>query len=133
MFGKEKADEALSSVIRMRGDVIPVSLDDHDLIMHDGEAIIMGEGVIDHRPITSKNPRVHLYPRPELNPVAKDAILNADIVVLLPGSPFTSLEAALSVRGIATAFAETTAKTGSDSQRGYSKMARQMVGMSPTK
>jgi uncharacterized cofD-like protein len=77
-----------------------VTLDSHVLIMQNGKDIIRGEHNIDVYPITDQDVDVWLEPQPTINPEAETAIRDADLIVVAPGSLFTSLLPALSVAGV---------------------------------
>ncbi len=106
----EKAVEVASRVLRLRGKVCPVVLGDHKLVMRDGETEIVGEHSIDMHQIVTKDARVRLEPRTVLNPAAEKAIAEADLVVIAPGSLYTSLLPIFSVNGMAQALQQTEAQ-----------------------
>lgn len=87
----EKALKESSKVLAVRGQVLPASTQRVRLIatMTDG-TIVEGESKI---PLAKKRvDRVHLYP-PEVKPVqsALDALREADVIILGPGSLYTSI------------------------------------------
>jgi len=105
------AVRALEAVLECRGRVYPAYLDHVHLFAqttHDRE--IRGEGKIEEwiytpqvEPIitdTEKIDTIRLDPVPRLLPEAADAILAADLVVIGPGSFYTSLAAVLLVEGM---------------------------------
>lgn len=107
----EKAIEKLAAVLRVRGQVVPVSLEQADLCaeLQDGR-VLVGESTIDLRRSSSPRiSRVFLEPGAEANPSAVRAILLADAVVLGPGDLYTSILPNLLVRGIPEALAQTRA------------------------
>jgi uncharacterized cofD-like protein len=106
----EKAIEVASAIFHVTGKVIPVTLTDHMLVMHDGDEIIEGEAQIDRHKIHSSNVVIGHTPKAVLNPRAKKAIEESDLVVISPGNLFCSLLPALSVEGIKEALQNTQAK-----------------------
>lgn len=99
----------IGRILNIRGNVIPVTLDDVTLgaEMSDGE-IVMGETALvnDARRIR----QVFLQPRNAIvNADAVDAIINADVVLLGPGSLYTSILPNLLVPGIVDALMQTSA------------------------
>ncbi len=109
--GVEMAGEILNVV----GRVIPITTDDVHLVVEwpDGTKV-HGEGNIDDMDIINTggdgHPKLSLEPRGRLNPDAKKAIMNADLVVLSAGDMYTSLGGALSVDGVSDALQATSAK-----------------------
>lgn len=91
----EKAVEETSSVLKITGKVLPVTLDDVTLIaeLEDG-SIIEGESKIPLYSTKKKSKIKRIRTNPEISYPLKDvidAILNADIIVLGPGSLYTSI------------------------------------------
>jgi uncharacterized cofD-like protein len=91
----EKAVEETSSVLKITGKVLPVTLDDVTLIaeLEDG-SIIEGESKIPLLSIEKESKIKRIKTKPEISYPLKnaiDAIVNADIIVLGPGSLYTSI------------------------------------------
>lgn len=99
----EKAIEVAGKILRIRGQVLPVALGSHRLVMQDGDEEVFGEHNIDNRIMRTKNPTVRLHPESSLNPAAAKAISEADLVVIAPGSIYTSLLPIFSVAGMSQA------------------------------
>lgn len=106
----QQAVEIASSMLDITGRVVPVTLDNHKLVMQDGEERVEGEYHIGHRRINSADATVSHEPTATLNPDAADAITNADLVVIAPGNLYGSLLPALAVDGMAEAFKKSSAK-----------------------
>ncbi len=104
------AVKLVSSLLNIVGQVIPVSLENHVLVMRDGDEEIIGENKIGHRAIKHKDVRVWLQPSSALNQEAKQAIHDAHLVVIAPGNLYGSLLPALAVEGMAEALVGTKAK-----------------------
>ncbi len=99
-YGLQEGVHQAGIILQVPGRVLPVTLDSHVLIMQDGKEIIRGEHNIDTYTVTNKNVEVWLEPESHINPEADDAIRSADLIVVAPGSVYTSLLPALSVSGV---------------------------------
>jgi uncharacterized cofD-like protein len=104
-YGLQEGIKQAALILQVPGKVLPVTLDSHMLIMQDGKAIIRGEHTIDTHTIIDSDVDVWLEPEPHVNPEAEAAIRSADIIVVAPGSVYTSLLPALSVAGVREAMA----------------------------
>lgn len=104
------AVKTVADFMQITGEVIPVSLEKHTLVMEDGNQKIEGEYKISLHQIKSKSVKVYLKPESKLNPEAARAIKEADLVVIAPGNLYGSLLPALSVDGMRTALRQTGAK-----------------------
>jgi uncharacterized cofD-like protein len=109
----DRAIEEAGRLLRIRGRVLPVTLDSATLCARlvDGHDI-RGETDIDVRKERHDVPIDHVYlaPGASANPVALAAIRAADLVVLGPGDLFTSVIPNLLVDGIAQAIRESGAR-----------------------
>ncbi len=106
----EKAIEVAANILRIRGKVVPVALGSHRLVMQDGDTEIVGQHAIDMHRVSSPDAVVQLDPISPINPEAVRAIERADLVVISPGSLYTSLLPVFSVSGIREAFRRTKAQ-----------------------
>jgi uncharacterized cofD-like protein len=101
-----------SSMLRIRGTVLPVTLTDSTLKarLEDG-SVIEGESCIDRRCGNSHLPisRVYLEPTAYAYPPALDAIAKADAVVIGPGDIYTSILPNFLVEGVAEAVVKSPA------------------------
>lgn len=109
-----QAVETASEILRIRGTVMPATLDNVRLKMEweDKSLVLHGERVIDAE-FFKEDPRkaqLSLTPSPVANPMAIAAIEQADIVVVAPGDLYTSLGPLLVIDGIGEALAKTNAK-----------------------
>jgi uncharacterized cofD-like protein len=104
-----KAVEVAGNILHITGQVIPVTLDKHILVAQDGDKIYRGEHVVDGALALSANTILHLEPVAQLNPAAREAIMAADMVVIAPGSLYSSLVPILAVSGMAETLASTKA------------------------
>lgn len=110
-----QAVETASEILRIRGTVVPATLDNVRLKMEwkDKSLTLHGERVIDAE-YFQQDPRkanLSLTPKAAPNPMALAAIEQADIVVIAPGDLYTSLGPLLVIDGIGEALAKTKAKT----------------------
>lgn len=105
----ERAIAEAQRILAVSGQVLPVTLDNTHLgaILEDGTQII-GERNIDVRNIKPEVPikRVFLRPKAKIFSQARDAIKNADLIILAPGDLYTSIIPNLLVRGVADAIAQ---------------------------
>jgi uncharacterized cofD-like protein len=109
-----QAVETASEILRIRGTVIPATLDDVRLKMEwkEKSLVLHGERVIDAEYFQQDPRRAQLSLIPEASPnaMAIAAIEQADVVVIAPGDLYTSLGPLLVIDGIGEALARTKAK-----------------------
>ncbi|MCC6175298.1 MAG: YvcK family protein [Chloroflexi bacterium] len=105
----EEAIREASRVLAVRGQILPSTLENVTLCAElEDEAHVRGESKISQT--TARIRRVYLQPdRPAAFPEAVRAILDADMVIVGPGSLYTSILPNLLVDGIAKAVASTEA------------------------
>lgn len=107
-----EAVKVAGEVLNIRGRVEPITFDNITLVtrladgtvvrgQHEAESLIIPVG---------ERPWLDLEPTARINPQARQAILNADLVVIAPGLLYGSLAPALLVSGVTRALAETKAK-----------------------
>jgi uncharacterized cofD-like protein len=116
-----------SEILKISGRVLPVTLTDSKLVYTrpDGREIVgqyairytnfdqevVGEHAISQTDFEGdKHPQLSLRPQAKLNPLAKEAILEADLVVIAPGNLYGSLAPALIVDGMGEALKTTSAR-----------------------
>lgn len=107
-FGE--AVELASQVLRITGSVEPITLTNVKLCMKSKDKKILGEHIIGHMKFKKKRPDLWLEPRAVLNPKAKEAILQANMIVVAPGNLYGSLAPALIVPGLYKALKASKAK-----------------------
>ncbi|MDD9954488.1 MAG: YvcK family protein [Candidatus Woesearchaeota archaeon] len=111
--GEYEAIEAMERMLNIKGKVLPVTLTSCHLVatLSDGSKII-GETNIDvpkHDPkLTIK--KLELQPSAEIFSQTKEALLQADTIVLGPGDVYTSIMPNIVVDGFLDALKETKAK-----------------------
>lgn len=88
----ELAIEEVSKLLNIKGRVLPATLDDVDLVasFDDGKSVI-GESKITEYGYRHKIDRLSLTRKARTNPRALSAILEADLIVIGPGSLYTSI------------------------------------------
>lgn len=110
IFGFEEALAAASKVLAVKGTVLPVTLDKLNLVAEfDDGREVKGESRIPAQ--RGKIKRLRLEPENSLvHPAARQAILEAEIVTVGPGSLYTSILANLLVPGVTEAIRESAAR-----------------------
>lgn len=109
--GMDHAILEASRLLRVRGQVLPVTLDDTHLYadLVDG-ATLSGEAAIDTREDDVPIARVYLRPAATATPEALAAIMSADMVVIGPGDLYTSIIPNLLVDGVREAIVGSSAR-----------------------
>ncbi len=109
----EKSLDEISRIIKIRGEIIPVTLDNVklEMILNNGTAL-KGERVITPSEViqTIGIKKYLIKPTPRMNPRAKRAIMEADAVIIGPGNLYTSMIPLVLVPGIAKTLARSRAK-----------------------
>lgn len=107
-----EAVEKASKILNIKGRVIPITLEDRRLIIKTNTGqVIKGEHRIDTSDIASFKGSKLSYDEPtNINPLAEDAIRDANLVVIAPGDLYTSIGPALAVKGLCEAIKKTDAK-----------------------
>lgn len=100
-----------SSVLNITGRVFPMSLDKTELVMEVGGDKIIGEHAVSSTDIAVKiNPKLYLSPEAKINPDAKNAIDDADLIIIAPGDLYSSITPALLVDGVSDSLKNAKAK-----------------------
>lgn len=105
----EQAIKIASSILRIKGKVIPATLDKHTVVLKSSKNIIEGEYKIGHSKILPGS-TISLKPKASLNPDAKKSFQSADYIIIAPGNLYGSLLPLLSINGMKTAFKKSSAK-----------------------
>jgi uncharacterized cofD-like protein len=110
--GMEQAILEASRLLRVKGQVLPVTLEDSHLyaVLADGQTL-EGEAAIDNRRDSVPIESIYLKPEARATDEAVEAIMRADMVVIGPGDLFTSIIPNLLVGGIREAIAGSGAQT----------------------
>ena len=106
----DNAVEKASDILRIRGRVVPATLDKVTLVAKLGKRTVRGEQAIRDTRLNGTPLKLSLSPRGRANPKALFAIRSADAIVIAPGSFYTSIIPDLLVRGIPEAIAKSRAK-----------------------
>ncbi len=106
----EKAIEIASTILNIKGRVIPITLDKHHLIMEDQGKVIKGEYRISIRAINSPNAKLKLEPNAKINKTAKRVLMESDIIVISPGNLYGSLLPIFIVNGFLKTISSSKAK-----------------------
>ena len=110
---QEKAIGELGKILKIKGRVLPVTLDQTNLVAEYDEGVtVVGEHEIDEPKHDGRLgiQKIYLLPSAKAYPPATVAIRKADLVVLGPGDLFTSLLPPLIVEGIPEALKKSKAK-----------------------
>ncbi len=109
-----KAIEATCKLLKVKGTILPVTLDDSHLVARFDDGIqVLGEHLIDESTShDGKRKIVELQVVPEANlyPPVKKAIEEADLIVFGPGDLYTNTIADLVVKGMVEAITRSKAK-----------------------
>jgi uncharacterized cofD-like protein len=105
-----KGVQLAGDILRTSGRVEPVTFDHITLAMKHGEQVLKNERNIDTETFSKQRPEIWLEPTPTANPRAIEAIRQADVIVIAPGSLYTSLGATLVVPGIGQAIKKSKGK-----------------------
>ncbi len=106
----DKAIEATSEILRIRGRVIPATLDNVQLVAHlKSGKVVRGEHTIEYQNLDDLEKLV-LDPVARANPKAKLAIKSADAVIIAPGDLYQSTIPNLLIKGITEEIRKSKAK-----------------------
>jgi uncharacterized cofD-like protein len=99
-------------VLRIRGRVLPITLDNIRLCMElSDHTLLRGQRIIDDSTFCedSPHPRLYLEPSGKIDSEADKALRTADVIIIAPGDLYTSLGPLLVVDGVAEALAASRA------------------------
>lgn len=107
-----EAVETASEVLSVKGRVEPITLDNTKLVvrLEDGTVVNGQHNMNELKIPEGERPWLDLEPEAHINPRARQAIVDADLVVIAPGLLYGSLAPALLVKGVTRALAESKAK-----------------------
>jgi uncharacterized cofD-like protein len=106
----DSAVEKASDILRLKGRIIPATLDEVHLMAQVGSRIIKGEEKIQMTKLNGSLKRMWLEPRGTANPKALKAIKDADYIIIGPGNLYASLVPNLLVHSIPEAIRTSRAK-----------------------
>lgn len=107
----ENSIKEVGKILAIKGNVVPVTTEKCRLVteLENGE-LIYGERNLHEAELVGKIKRIFLNPSAEANPKAITAIKEADLVIIGPGSLYSSLVPNLLVKEIRESLVETSAK-----------------------
>ncbi len=106
-----EAVTAASRMLAITGRVVPVTLSDTHLVLTESDGrVIRGQYEIQQYVLAKAQPKLSLDPPAKLNPEAKTALTEADLVIIAPGNLYTSLAPTLIVPGATETLAASRAK-----------------------
>jgi len=108
----DKAVIEASRILRIKGYVLPVTLENTRLIVNlkNGEQIIGEKNIEKYKGGFSSVEKIYLEPEPKLNPKISKAIKEADKIIISPGDLYTSLIPNFLVKGLSECIAKSKAK-----------------------
>lgn len=105
-----KAIEIASNILNIKGHVIPITLDDHHLILEDQGKTIKGEHKISNLVIKNPNANISLVPQARINQEALKVLIDSDFIIIAPGNLYGSLLPIFIVDGFLEALDTSKAK-----------------------
>ncbi len=108
----EKAVEETSKILAIKGEVIPATLDKVELVavLENGRKVFGEEKIDKLKPSKVKIKNVYLDPTGKINKKAKEAIKQAEIIIVGPGDIYTSIIPNFLIKGMRRAILESKAK-----------------------
>ena len=111
---EEEAIAAAARVLRVQGNVIPITTEKVDLVATYADGVIItGEHMIDEPAADRRSQRITeltVVPSATISSRAEAALLNADMIILGPGDLYTSVLANCVVDGVVETLKHSTAK-----------------------
>lgn len=105
-----KAIEVAGRLLHITGTVIPATLDNHQLVLHDGDVTVHGETAVAEYAFCNRDAAIELLPCARINPAARAAIADAGVIIIAPGNIYRSILPVLAVDGMAASLSKTKAK-----------------------
>ncbi|MFH1547317.1 MAG: gluconeogenesis factor YvcK family protein [bacterium] len=112
---EEKAIKEMSKILNIKGEVIPITNDDIDLVAeYENGDVLVGEGNIDEpnnkHDSCLRISNIRTQPKAKITQSAQDAITNSDYIILGPGDLYTSTLSNFVVDGAKEVMKRTKAK-----------------------
>lgn len=108
--GVRQGVQEFTAMMQANGRFQPVTETPHELVLHDGDEVIVGEHLIDTHVTQSAEPWISHEPPVHITEAVNQAVLEADLAIYASGSPLTSQLAALCVGGMREALHASTAE-----------------------
>ncbi len=107
----EAVDHA-SKVLNIEGRVLPVTLTNSNLVLTrpDGKRIEGEYAVANYKLPPGEKPQLGLSPSSTINPIAAQAIVDAEVIIIAPGHLYGSIAPALLVEGMGDAMQRSQAR-----------------------
>lgn len=99
-YGVREGTQRFAVMMQAQGTFEPVTEEAHQLVLHDGDEIIVGEHLIDTHVTQSSEPLISHEPPVRITEAVELAVLESDLTIYVSGSPLTSQLAALCVGGM---------------------------------
>ncbi len=106
----DKAIEKASEILRLQGNVIPVTLDKVRLFGYEREKLVIRHESGLYKAVVKDHTRFVLRPNARANPRAVEALYKASAIIIGPGNFYSSLVPNLLVSGIPEAIRKSKAK-----------------------
>jgi len=111
---QDKAISRTCEILNVKGNIIPVTYDKTHLVaLYENGKHILGEHDIDEpdeKQGTFRIKNIRVFPKAKLNPKAKEAVKNADMIILGPGDFYTSVLCNVVVDNLASLIKKSKAK-----------------------
>lgn len=110
---QKMAIEKAGNILKIKGQVLPVTLDKVDLVAkYEDESIVVGEHFIDDPQHNGKLNLIRLTTKPETHttPEVEKAISDSDVIIIGPGGFYTTIIANLIIKGVREAIEKSRAK-----------------------
>lgn len=112
LHSQQKAIEKAGELLKIKGKVLPVSLDKVDLIAeYENGKTVIGEHYIDEPETDGKLKITKLWTKPkaEINPEVKKILKESDVIIIGPGGFYTTVLANLVIKGVPKAIEQSKA------------------------
>lgn len=100
-----------SDILSIKGRVLPVTTEKCQLVLTTDNQEIVGQQAVENARIKKgTKPDLSLKPRAKLNPIAKEALEEANLIIIAPGSIYSSIIPALLVEGMQNVLSSVSSK-----------------------
>jgi len=106
----EDAVRLASEVLRIKGQVLPITLDNCRLVLRHGDQEVIGQyNIVNTKLPTKARPQIYFEKLANITPKAALAIKTSDLIVIAPGNLYASLAPSLLVEGVAATLRQSKA------------------------